>query len=136
MKYIFNLSSFTAETKKNCHGQRKATSSRDSDGNLVILGNFDKTNLNADRWNPRNENSNIGVCLSRSNNVSNESGVQLRLCPVFTFYLLDPAADDLAEFGQVTRKDHVRPVGQALRLVRDAEPQLDSLQFHIYFINQ
>lgn len=39
---------------------------RDSDGNLVNLGNFDSKGANVNRRNPDNANSNLGVCFSRS----------------------------------------------------------------------
>lgn len=39
---------------------------RDSDGNLVNVGNFDADGANVNRWNPDNTNDNLGVLLSRS----------------------------------------------------------------------
>ena len=39
---------------------------RESDGNLVNVGNFDTDGANVNRWNPDNTNSDIGVLLSRS----------------------------------------------------------------------
>lgn len=39
---------------------------RDSDGNLVNVGNFDADGANMNRWNPDNTNDGLGVLLSRS----------------------------------------------------------------------
>ncbi len=41
---------------------------RSSDGNLVIVGNFDADGANVNRNDPRNVNDNLGVSFSRSAN--------------------------------------------------------------------
>ena len=40
--------------------------SRDSDGNLVNVGNADEDGVNVDRNDPRNSNDNLGARFSRS----------------------------------------------------------------------
>ncbi len=39
---------------------------RTSDGNLVNAGKPDSDGMNVNRWNPRNQDGNLGVSLSRS----------------------------------------------------------------------
>ena len=39
---------------------------RNSDGNLVNVGNADADGANVNRWNPDNSNDNLGVAFSRS----------------------------------------------------------------------
>ncbi len=51
-----------------CCQRRKGAerTSRNHDGKLVNLGDFDDKGVNGKSWNPDNSNSNVGVSLSRS----------------------------------------------------------------------
>lgn len=62
--------------------------SRDSDGNLVNVGNFDDTGANVNNDRPDNRNDNLGVSFSRS--VPRLRGG--------VFRMLQPSADHLADF--------------------------------------
>ena len=67
--------------------------SRDSDGNLVNVGNFDSNGANVNRWTPRNSDSNMGVCFSRSDTVMKNGSIPF-------FYFLDPTTRDFPEFNK------------------------------------
>jgi hypothetical protein len=61
--------------------------SREPDGTLVYVGNFDEKGVNGNRNNPDNRNDNLGVSFSRS---------VPRLCGG-VFRVLDPPADHPAD---------------------------------------
>ncbi len=65
--------------------------SRESDGNLVNVGNFDDTGANVNRNNPDNRNDNLGVSFSRS--VPRLRGG--------VFRVLDPATDHVTDLNDL-----------------------------------
>ncbi len=81
--------------------------SRDSDGNLVNVGNFDDTGANVNNDRPDNRNDNLGVSFSRS--VPRLRGGVFR-----TF---NPSAYHLADLNDLFRQRCESSIVNALRLV-------------------
>ena len=62
----FITTTITIDNSEPLHGRKSAKKRRDSDGNLVNVGNFDADGANVNRNRPGNHNDNLGVAFSRS----------------------------------------------------------------------
>ena len=98
--------------------------SRDSDGNLVNVGNFDDAGANVNRNNPDNQSDNLGVSFSRS--VPRLQGG--------VFRTLDPSAGHLADLDDLFGERCESGVIDALRFVCEPQMGRKHLERYIRFV--
>jgi len=98
--------------------------SRESDGNLVNVGNFDDTGANVNRNNPDNRNDNLGVSFSRS--VPRLRGG--------VFRTLDPSAGHLADLDDLLGQRCESGIVNALRFVRESQMGREHLGLYIRLV--
>ena len=98
--------------------------SRDSDGNLVYVGNFDEKGANVNRNNPDNRNDILGVSFSRS---------VPRLCGG-VFRELDPPADHTADLNDFLRKRGEPGIVDAFCLIRKPQMGREHLERNIRLV--
>ena len=98
--------------------------SRESDGNLVYVGNFDDTGANVNRNNPDNRNDNLGVSFSRS--VPRLRGG--------VFRMLQPSTDHLADLNDLFGQGSESSVVDALRFIRETQMGREHLESDIRFV--
>lgn len=98
--------------------------SRESDGNLVNVGNFDDTSANVNRNNPDNRNDNLGVSFSRS--VPRLRGG--------VFRTLDPSAGHLADLDDLFRERREPGIVDALRFICEPQMGREHLERNVRFV--
>jgi hypothetical protein len=101
--------------------------SRDSDGNLVYVGNFDDTGANVNRTNPDNQNDNLGVSFSRSVTPS-------RLLRDGVFRMLNPTADHAADLYDLFREGSEPGIIHAFCFVGKSQMRSEHLERNVCFI--
>lgn len=83
-------------------GWKSVKKRRDSDGNLVNVGNFDAKGVNVNRNRPDNSNPNLGVSLSRSLRTEDCPMIATILFVLYSaFRGLNPATQHLTDLNEL-----------------------------------
>lgn len=98
--------------------------SRDSDGNLVNVGNFDSDGANVNNDRPDNRNDNLGVSFSRS--VPRLRGG--------VFRVLDPTANHATDFDDLFGERSKSAIVDTLGFIGEPQMRCEHLENDISFV--